>query len=58
MATLMEEKYSLSVLLIVLGQLVFVPSFNFKLLISEGQCECLFCRQDGSNKRLGRNEVI
>ena len=33
--TPMEEKYSLSVLLIVIGQLVCVPSFNFKLLISE-----------------------
>jgi len=35
MDTPMEEKYSLSVLLIVIGQLVCVPSFNFKLLISE-----------------------
>ena len=33
--TPMEEKYSLSVLLIVIGQLVCAPSFNFKLLISE-----------------------
>jgi len=31
----MEEKYSLSVLLIVIGQLVCVPSFNLKLLISK-----------------------
>ena len=33
--TPIEEKYSLSVLLIVIGQLVCVPSFNFKLLLSE-----------------------
>jgi len=31
-----KEKYSLRALLIVIGQLVCVPSFNFKLLISEG----------------------
>jgi len=35
MDTPMEEKCSLSVLLIVIEQLVCVPSFNFKLLISE-----------------------
>jgi len=35
MDTPMEEKCSLSVLLILIGQLVCVPSFNFKLLISE-----------------------
>jgi len=35
MDTPMEEKYSLSVLLIRIGQLVCVLSFNFKLLISE-----------------------
>jgi len=35
MDTPMEEKYSLSVLLILIGQLVCVASFNFKLLISE-----------------------
>jgi len=33
--TPMEEKYSLSVLLIVIGHIVCVPSFNLKLLISE-----------------------
>jgi len=33
--TPMEEKYSLSVLLTVIGQLVCVPSFNFKLFMSE-----------------------
>jgi len=35
MDTPMEEKYPLSVLLILIGQLVRVPSFNFELLISE-----------------------
>ena len=41
--TPMEEKYSLSVLLIVIGQLVCVPSFNFKLLISEDRFLCAEC---------------
>jgi len=38
MDTPMAEKYSLRVLLILIGQLVCVPSFKFKLLISE---DCL-----------------